>query len=37
MIKENFLKFMKEQKVPMSAASDPVKILTDESIVAKWN
>jgi len=37
MIKENFLKFMKEQKVPMSPASDPVKILTDESTIAKWN
>ena len=37
MIKDNFLKFMKDQKVPMSASSDPVKILTDESTVAKWN
>jgi dynein heavy chain len=37
MIKGNFLKFMKENKIPMSAVPDPVKLLTDESTIAKWN
>lgn len=38
MIQENFLKFMLEKNIPMSEnASNPVKILTDESIIATWN
>jgi dynein heavy chain len=37
MISEFFLKFMIENKIPMSSNANPVKLLTDESIVAKWN
>lgn len=37
MIKEHFLKFIQEQKIPMSADADPVRLLTDESTIAKWN
>jgi dynein heavy chain len=37
MIKDNFLKFIHENKIPLSAAADPVKLLTDESTAAKWN
>ena len=31
MIKENFLKFISDNKIPISATADPVKLLTDES------
>lgn len=31
MIKEHFLKFINDNKIPLSAAADPVKLLTDES------
>jgi len=37
MIGDYFLKFMHENKIPMSSNADPVKLLTDESTVAKWN
>lgn len=37
MIKDYFLKFILENKVPLSNNADPVKLLTDESTIAKWN
>lgn len=37
MIKDQFLKFIKENKIPLSDGADPVKLLTDESTIAKWN
>lgn len=38
MIKDQFLVFMEKKKIPMSEnAQNPVKILTDESIIASWN
>ena len=37
MIKEHFLKFINENKIPLSLNADPVKLLTDESTAAKWN
>lgn len=37
MIKEEFEKYFKANKIPMSPAMDPVKLLTDESTAAKWN
>jgi dynein heavy chain len=37
MIHDTFLKFIVENKIPLSQNADPVKLLTDESTVAKWN
>lgn len=37
MIKEDFAKYFITNKIPMSAAMDPVVLLTDESTAAKWN
>lgn len=37
MIHEHFLKFILENKIPLSIGADPVKLLTDESTIAKWN
>ncbi|KRW98533.1 P-loop containing nucleoside triphosphate hydrolase [Pseudocohnilembus persalinus] len=37
MIQENFIKFINEQKIPISDDPNPVKILTDESDIAVWN
>lgn len=37
MIKDYFLKFIIDNKVPLSNNADPVKLLTDESTIAKWN
>jgi dynein heavy chain len=37
MIKDEFEKYFKTNKIPMSASMDPVKLLTDESTAAKWN
>lgn len=37
MIKDNFLKYIQEHKIPLSPGADPVRLLTDESTVAKWN
>ena len=37
MIKEDFAKYFVANKIPMSAAMDPVRLLTDESTAAKWN
>jgi dynein heavy chain, axonemal len=37
MINDSFMKFMRDNQVPMSAEPDPVKILTNESIIAVWN
>lgn len=37
MINEEFMKFLKEQDIPMSVDSNPIKILTDDSIIAQWN
>jgi dynein heavy chain len=37
MIKEDFAKYFITNRIPMSAAMDPVVLLTDESTAAKWN
>lgn len=37
MIDQQFLKFMKEKEIPQSPVSNPVRILTDDSVVAMWN
>lgn len=37
MIKEDFEKYFKQNKIDTSPMSDPVKLLTDESTAAKWN
>lgn len=37
MIKEEFDKYFKTNKINTSPNSDPVKLLTDESTAAKWN
>jgi len=37
MINEKFMRFMRENNVPMSPDPAPVKILTPESIAALWN
>jgi dynein heavy chain len=37
MINEKFIPYFKTNKIPMSDNPDPVKILTDEATVAKWN
>ena len=34
---ENFVKFFKDNNIPMSPACDPLLILTDEAEVATWN
>lgn len=34
---EEFIKFIRENKVPVSADPNPVKILTPESVVALWS
>lgn len=37
MINESFMKFIISNQIPMSAEPDPVKILTNESVIATWN
>ena len=37
LVQKDFLPFMKEQKIPMSAIADPISLLTDEATKAKWN
>ena len=37
MINENFEKYFKTNKIPMSPNMEPVKLLTDEATKAKWN
>ncbi len=37
MINEDFMKFIKENHVPVSPDPNPVKILTAESVIALWN
>ena len=37
MIYDEFLKFMKDNSIPTSDDPNPVAILTDDSIVAKWS
>lgn len=37
MIGKHFLKFIEENKIPLSANANPVSLLTDESTTAKWN
>ena len=37
MIKENFEKYFKTNRIPMSLNMDPVKLFTDEATTAKWN
>lgn len=34
---EEFIKFIKDNKVPVSFDPNPVKILTPESVVALWS
>ena len=34
---DNFIKFFKDNKIPLSSACDPLAILTDEAKVAGWN
>jgi dynein heavy chain len=34
---DNFIKFFKDNKIPLSSACDPLAILTDENKVAGWN
>ena len=37
MISEEFEKYFKANRIPMSPNTDPVKLLTDEATAAKWN
>jgi len=37
LIKEKFMVYMKELKIPMSELSDPVAMLTDDATKALWN
>ena len=37
MIRDQFLTFITQNKIPMSLNADPVKLLIDESTAAKWN
>ena len=37
MMKEDFAKYFKQNKIETSPAMDPIKLLTDESTIAKWN
>jgi dynein heavy chain len=37
MIRDQFLAFITQNKIPMSVNADPVKLLIDESTAAKWN
>jgi dynein heavy chain len=34
---DEFIKFIKDNKIPVSADPSPVKILTPESVVALWS
>jgi len=36
-MKDDFEKYFKQNKIETSAGNDPIKLLTDESTVAKWN
>jgi dynein heavy chain len=37
LVQKEFLPFMQEMKIPMSAIADPIALLTDEATKAKWN
>lgn len=37
MIQEEFMKYFKAHQIPMTPNLDPVKLLTDESLAARWN
>eukprot|EP00178_Gracilaria_changii_P009676 TRINITY_DN2812_c1_g1_i2.p1 TRINITY_DN2812_c1_g1~~TRINITY_DN2812_c1_g1_i2.p1 ORF type:complete len:110 (-),score=16.14 TRINITY_DN2812_c1_g1_i2:445-774(-) len=37
MMKEDFEKYFKQNKIETSPGNDPIKLLTDESTIAKWN
>lgn len=37
MMKGDFDKFFKANKITTSPENDPIKLLTDESTAAKWN
>lgn len=37
MLKEDFDKYFKSNKIQTSPVSDPIKLLTDQSTIAKWN
>lgn len=37
MIQDEFFKYFKANHIPMSNNLDPVKLLTDESLAARWN
>mmetsp|Transcript_18223 Transcript_18223/g.24327 ORF Transcript_18223/g.24327 Transcript_18223/m.24327 type:complete len:280 (+) Transcript_18223:1962-2801(+) len=34
---DNFIKFFKDNQIPLSPACDPILILTDEANIAQWN
>lgn len=36
-IADNFVKFFKDNNIPVSPACDPLAILTDEAEIAEWN
>lgn len=37
MINDEFLKFIQEKQIPISADPNPVNILNNESVIATWN
>lgn len=37
MIDKSFLKFIKDNNIPGSENTDPVKILTSDALIAEWN
>ena len=37
MMKEDFLKYFKQNKIETTPGNDPIKLLTDEATIAKWN
>lgn len=36
-MKDNFIKFILDGKIPVSPSVNPVKLLTDEAQIAVWN
>ena len=36
-MKEDFLKYFKQNKIETTPGNDPIKLLTDEATIAKWN
>jgi hypothetical protein len=37
MIDEEFLKYLNTNNIPRSPSVDPVKLLSDDAIIAGWN